>query len=79
MYRYLIPVLIFVIVWVLMDVSNPGMKIYIKGFITASIAYILSPRIKEVNFLHGRNIQVKWFILGKVILFPLNDKKSSSK
>jgi hypothetical protein len=56
----------------MIDVANPAMKLGMKLFITGSISYILSPRVKTIDFLHGKNVQVKWFLAGKVLIFPLD-------
>lgn len=74
MYRFVAPVVIFAFVWFMMQTANPDMKWGIKLFITGSIAYIISPKVKIISFMHGQNVQVKWFLIGKVILFPLEDK-----
>jgi hypothetical protein len=73
-YRYLIPVLIFGLVWLVLEYFYPEMIIGKKGFFAALVTYLFMPKIKKINFLRGQNIQIKWFILGKVILLPMNDK-----
>jgi hypothetical protein len=73
-YRYLIPVLIFGLVWLVLEYFYPEMIIGKKGFFAALVTYLFMPKIKKINFLRGQNVQIKWFILGKVILLPMNDK-----
>jgi hypothetical protein len=73
-YRYLIPILIFLLVWAVLEYFYPQMIIGKKGFFAGLATYLFSPKIKKINFLRGQNIQIKWFILGKVILLPMNDK-----
>ncbi len=72
MYRYLIPLLIFLLVWLVFEYFYPEMIIGKKGFFVAGITYMLSPKIKKINFLRGQNIQIKWFIMRKVILLSMN-------
>ena len=72
-YRYLIPLLIFLVIWMILEFFYPEMIIGKKGFIVGIITYLLSPKTKKINFLRGQNIQIKWFILGKIILLPMND------
>ena len=73
-YRYLIPLVIFGLLWLFFELWKPEWNLLKKGFFTGGITYLLSPKIKKINFLRGQNIQIKWFILGKVILLPMNDK-----
>lgn len=73
-YRYLISLLIFLLVWLVFEYFYPEMIIGKKVFFAAGITYIFSPKIKKINFLRGQNIQIKWFVLGKVILLPMNHK-----
>ena len=74
LYRYLIPVLIFVLVWVILEFFYPEMIVGKKGFFAGISTYLFMPKIKKINFLRGQNIQIKWFILGKVILLPMDKK-----
>lgn len=74
MYRYLIPVLIFVITWLILQYFFPDMIVGKKGFFAALITYLFMPKIKKINFLSGQNIQIKWFIFGKVILLNIDKK-----
>ena len=73
-YRYLIPLLIFVLVWLGLEYFYPEMILGKKGFFAGLITYLFSPKIKKINFLRGQNIQIKWFVLGKVILLPMDGK-----
>ncbi len=73
-YRYLIPFLIFALVWLVFEYFYPEMIAGKKGFFAAGITYILSPKIKKINFISGQNIQIKWFVFGKVILLPIDPK-----
>lgn len=73
-YRYLIPFLIFMLSWAILQYFYPEMIVGKKGFFAALITYLFMPKIKKINFLRGQNIQIKWFILGRIILLPMDSK-----
>ena len=65
--RYLISFIIFLIVWVILDFSFKNLGNPYKGMISAGIMAILSPRIKEYETQSGKQTQLKWIFMKKVI------------
>jgi len=72
-YRYLIPFLIFLVVWLLLEYFKPEWEIVVKSTVTAVITYVFSPKIKVVDFMSFKNYQIRWLLLGKVILLPIDE------
>ncbi len=71
-YRYLVPLLIFLITWLIMGYFKPEWEIVVKSTVTAVITYLFSPKVKVVNFMSFKNYQIRWLFLGKVILLPID-------
>ena len=71
-YRYVVPVILFLALWGFITWVSPGMKTLPKLFTAGAIAYILSPRIRVINFRLGKNIQISWLFV-KTILLPMDD------
>ncbi len=72
-YRYLIPLIIFLLLMILLELSKPAMQISVKLVVAVVITYMFMPKIREVHFLSGNNYQIRWLLFGKVILLPKDD------
>ena len=71
-FRYLIPLGLFIIVGLMIDYFKPDMEIIVKITVAVIITYLFSPKIRVVRFMSFRNYQIRWLMLGKVILLPID-------
>jgi hypothetical protein len=64
---YLSFVVIFLIVWTILHFVFKNLANPYKGMISAGIAGLLSPRITEYETQSGKQTQLKWIFMKKVI------------
>ena len=58
---------IFLIVWTILHYAFENMDSPYKGMISGGIAGLLSPIITEYETQSGKQIQLKWFFMKKII------------
>lgn len=78
-FRYLIPLILFVIIGLLIDFFKPHLELTVKITIAVILTYLFSPKIRVVNFMSYKNYQIRWLILGKVILLPKDESFKKDK
>lgn len=61
-------VAVFVFSWLVINYFYKDLKISIVGAISGIIAYLLSPRLKTLDSQSGKQIQIKWIFLKKLVL-----------
>ena len=78
-FRYLIPLILFVIFGLLIDFFKPYLELTVKITIAVILTYLFSPKIRVVHFMSYKNYQIRWLILGKVILLPKDESFKKGK
>lgn len=64
---YLVFLVIFLIVWAILDVAFERLETSYKGIISAVVAVVISPRIHRYKTQSGLQLQLKWIFLKKAI------------
>ena len=64
---YLSFLIVFLIVWTILHITFRNLESPYKGMISGGIAGLLSPRIKEYETQSGKQTQLKWIFMKKVI------------
>jgi hypothetical protein len=59
--------IIFLIVWTILHFASRNLESPYKGMISGAIAGLLSPRITEYETQSGKQTQLKWIFMKKVI------------
>lgn len=65
--KYLISFIIFLLVWGILDFTFKDLASLYKGMISATITFVLSPKIRQYKTQSGKQIQMKWIFLKKAI------------
>ncbi len=64
---YLSFLIIFLIVWTILHFTFRNLESPLKGVISGGIAGLLSPRMTEYETQSGKQTQLKWIFMKKVI------------
>lgn len=64
---YSVSLVIFCISWVILYFTFESLSAGYKGMISVGLSVILVPRIKEYESQSGKQIQLKWIFLKKLI------------
>ena len=65
---YLSFFVVFLIIWTILHFSFDDLNSAYKGLICGGISGLLSPRIKEFETQSGKQTQLKWIFMKKVIM-----------